>query len=217
MYPYDQCCRFLAIQGINCVPDITPAHLIGSVDFRATLLGWIGVLLQHGDHREKKVTLVGLQQFANVYRVGCSMPADQPPLPPDAPATAETDLAVMATTVMPAPMTERALSVPTRTSAAASPQLSTPATALSSRAEPGMAVPLIDLPVSRFTSLLWEYAASLGAIPSYTPKTLSSFPPLYRVTVRLLDKTAHGEDKRKRTAKHLASQELCRALDICPT
>lgn len=68
--------------------------------------------------------------------------------------------------------------------------------------------------ISRFTSVLKEHGDHLGKQPKYTEERASIEPTEYRVRVTLGDVTGEGRARSKKQAKHLASQEACRRLNL---
>jgi len=68
--------------------------------------------------------------------------------------------------------------------------------------------------IGRFTSALWEYASGIGSLPVYVETTISSYPPLFEVTVSFQERSSSGRARTKKTAKHHASKVMCELLQL---
>lgn len=61
----------------------------------------------------------------------------------------------------------------------------------------------------RYTSMLWEKAQSQGVVPRVTDKSISAYPPKFRVTIEFMGKQGSGTARNKKTAKHIAAKAVC--------
>lgn len=79
-------------------------------------------------------------------------------------------------------------------------------------------VPLLmeepDLDLGKYTSALKERLDVVGFIPKYNFQNTSQTPPIFKAVVSFQEYVFEGRGRSKQQAKHEASREACRFLDL---
>lgn len=70
--------------------------------------------------------------------------------------------------------------------------------------------------LAQYTMMLKEYGDHSGEVPVYNDEQLSLHPTLFKVSVRVAQRTFEGKSSTKKQAKHLASQQACDFLELKP-
>lgn len=69
-------------------------------------------------------------------------------------------------------------------------------------------------PMGQYTTLLKEYADSIGAGWSTTFKEITMDPPLFAAIIEFSGRTFEGRAKSKKEARHQAALKACEGLHI---